>query len=104
MSHNFFLVLLSVLVIGIALASHAWTRYRATKLLGSWAMSNGYQLLQSEPRYARTGPYFWRHSRGQVIYYITIADPRGSRRTGYVRLGGWLFGLLSNQVDVTWDS
>jgi hypothetical protein len=99
-----FIILLSILIIGIALASRAWSRQRAANLLTNWVAANGYQLLRSEPRYLRTGPYFWRHARGQLIFYIDVIDVRGSRRSGYARLGGWFMGLLSDQVDVTWDA
>lgn len=104
MGQHLFTVLVSILIIGIALASRAWSRQRAANLLTSWATAHSYQLLRSEPRYLRTGPYFWRHARGQLVFYIDVIDVRGSRRSGYARLGGWFMGLLSNQVDVTWDA
>ena len=97
------IILLSVIGIGVALASCAWSRRRAADMLAGWAAASGYQLLQFAPRYLRTGPYFWRHGRGQLIFYVTVADRSGGRRAGYVRLGGWLMGLLSDQVDVIWD-
>lgn len=96
-------ILIMILAGGIVIASIVWTRRRASAMLASWAAAGGYQLIESEPRYLRTGPYFWRHSRGQLVYRVTVIDPRGWRRGGYVRLGGWLLGLLSDQVDVTWD-
>ncbi|MBX0330486.1 hypothetical protein K2Z83_22790 [Oscillochloris sp. ZM17-4] len=104
MNNHILVVLLSVLVIGIALASRAWSCRRAADLLAGWTTASGYVLLQSEPRYVRAGPYFWRHRRGQMIYYVAVADQQGIRRAGYVQLGGWFMGLLSNQVDVSWDS
>ncbi len=81
-----FVIILFAIV--VAFASIAWTRSRATAMLASWALAKGYQLLQTEPRYLRTGPYFFRHSRGQMIYYVTVMDAGDWRRSGYVRLGG----------------
>ncbi|MBX0328360.1 hypothetical protein K2Z83_11800 [Oscillochloris sp. ZM17-4] len=99
-----FPLLIMAVAIGVAIASIAWTRRRADAMLAGWAATNGYQLLQVEPRYLRTGPYFWRRSRSQMIYYVTVSDPRGWPRSGYVRLGSWFWGMRRDQVDVTWDS
>lgn len=92
-----------LLIVVIAGGSLLWTASRADTLLTRWAAANAYTLVQTEQRWLRTGPYFWRHSRGQLIYYVTVRDERGQARSGYVRLGSWLGGLLSDQVDVTWD-
>ena len=94
---------LFLLLIVVAVISIIWTYSRADDLLDRWASSNGYQLLHKEQRSLRTGPYFWRHSRGQLVYYVTITDHSGERRSAYVRLGGWWMGLWSEDVDVTWD-
>lgn len=96
-------ILMILLMITIVIGSLAWTHYRAMILLRNWATENGYQLLQHEARYLRTGPYFWRRSRNQLVYYVTVLDPQGWRRSAYLRLGNWFFGMLGNQVDVTWD-
>lgn len=87
----------------ITVASLVWTRQRADALLERWAAANGYHLTYQEPRYLRMGPYLWRRSRGQQVYYVTIADEYGRARSAYVRLGGWFLGLFSDEVDVTWD-
>jgi hypothetical protein len=107
MNHTIPALLMITLAGGImiaSIASIAWTRQRVTTLLARWAAANGYQVRQSEPRYLRCGPYFWRRSRSQVVYHVTVTDPRGWPRSGYVRLGGWFLGLLSDHVDVTWDT
>jgi hypothetical protein len=104
MDNDIFPFLIALMFIGLAIASIAWTRHRAAAILAGWATANGYQLLQSEQRYLRTGPYFWRHTRSQLVYYVTVADRQGARRSGYVRLGSWLLGLFSSQADVVWDS
>lgn len=99
-----FPILYLAFIAGVIIISAAWASGRARTLIGGWAAENGYQLIESERRYLRTGPYFWRHSRGQVVYYVTVIDPGGWRRSGYVRLGNWFFGMLGDQVDVTWES
>ena len=41
----------------------------------------------------------WHYRRGAV----TVQDREGRVRSGYVRCGGFLFGLLSDRADVRWD-
>lgn len=87
----------------VAVVTIVWTRQRANTLIERWAAANGYHLTGREPRYLRTGPYFWRHSRSQQIYYVTITDASGRSRAAYLRLGHWFFGLFSDTLDVTWE-
>ena len=103
MSEAILLPLLFLLFV-VAVASIAWSYSRADDLLHRWVSSNGYQLLHKEQRSLRTGPYFWRHSRGQLVYYVTITDHTGGRRSAYVRLGSWWAGLWSEDIDVIWDA
>ena len=46
---------------------------------------------------------FWTSSRGQTVYCVTVEDEQGNQRHGWVRCGSWLFGLLSDNVDVRWE-
>jgi hypothetical protein len=39
----------------------------------------------------------------QTVYRVTVEDGQGCRRTGWVRGGGWLRGLLSDTTEVHWD-
>ena len=79
-----------------------WSHGRAQALLRGWAERNGYRLLHQECRYFFKGPFFWTSGRNQVVYRVTVEDAAG-RRSGFVRVGGWFFGLLSDQVEVRWD-
>jgi hypothetical protein len=56
-----------------------------------------------EYRSLRRGPFWWRTSEGQTVYYVTIRDGRNNLRHAWIRCGGWLAGLFSDQVDVRWD-
>jgi hypothetical protein len=98
------LLLFPALAMGLGVVVLIWTRRRAARMLAGWADAGGYRLLRSEPRYLRAGPYLWRRSRSQLVYYVTVADRGGLTRSGYVRLGHWFAGLLSDQVEVTWDA
>lgn len=75
---------------------------RAKSILEQWAETNGYELLSSERRWFG-GIFWWRKSKSQEVYYVTIRTPDGRIRKGWVRCGGWFLGILSNQADVQWD-
>ena len=75
-----------------------WVRSRS--LLQSWAMDNGYKIVQSEFRFFRKGPFFWTSSKAQTVYYVTVRADQGETRSGWVRCGGWWFGLMSSKTEV----
>ena len=76
---------------------------RARSILEHWAEENGYEIVSSQRRWFG-GTFWWRRSRGQEVYYVTIRTPAGQIRKGWVRCGGWFGGVLfSNQADVEWD-
>jgi hypothetical protein len=81
-----------------------WWRFsRSDHLLKDWADKNSYRIVRSEYRYVWKGPFFWTSSRGQTVYYVTVEDVQGNQRHGWVRCGSWLFGLLSDNVEVRWQ-
>jgi hypothetical protein len=80
-----------------------WHYSRSDSLLRQWAERNGYGLVSQDHRYLVRGPFFWTTSRGQTVYRVTVEDEGGNRRSGWVRCGSWLLGLLSDQVEVRWD-
>jgi len=89
----------------VALVIMLWVLHfsRAKSILEQWAEENGYEILSSERRWFG-GTFWWRRSRGQEVYYVTIRTPAGQIRKGWVRCGGWFGGVLfSNQADVEWD-
>jgi hypothetical protein len=81
-----------------------WQFSRSRSLLQDWAAQNGFEILKSEFRFFRRGPFFWTSSKGQTIYYVTVRDAQGSVRSGWVRCGGWWLGLWSNKTEVRWDA
>ena len=80
-----------------------WHFSRSDSLLQQWAQRNGYRLVRREYRSFFKGPFFWTTSRGQTVYYVTVEDAEGNRRSGWVRCGGWFLGLLSDNVEVRWE-
>jgi hypothetical protein len=87
----------------LALLLFAWQFRRSDTLLERWAERNGYTLIEREYRWFARGPFFWTSSKGQTVYRVTVEDKAGRRRSGWVRCGGWFFGLLSDTAEVRWD-
>ncbi len=80
-----------------------WHFSRSASILDQWADKSGYRIVSGEYRHLLKGPFFWTSSRGQTVYYVTVEDEQGNQRHGWVRCGSWLFGLLSDNVEVRWD-
>ena len=95
--------LLFIVFVIVALLVMWWHFSRSSDMLEQWARDNGMELIEAERRFLRRGTYWWRTARGQEVFRVTVRDNSGQVRRGYVRVGGWFMGLLSNQVDVEWD-
>ena len=78
-------------------------RSRAEEMIEGWATAQGLRILERQTCWFFKGPFFWTTSRSQLVYYVTVMDGAGVTRRAYVRLGGWMFGLLSDRVDVKWE-
>ncbi len=103
MNHGSGAFVIVFIVIVLAIVSMSWTFARSSSILETWARENGYRLLSSEYRWLSKGPYFFRTSKGQTVYRVSVQDAQGRTRSGFVRCGSWIFGLLSDKVDVRWD-
>jgi len=90
--------------IAIALVGYAfyWNVARSRTVLQGWAALNGFEILESEFRFFRRGPFFWTTSKGQTVYYVTVRDAQGQTRSGWVRCGSWWLGLWSDRAEVRW--
>ncbi|MBF6613754.1 MAG: hypothetical protein IVW55_11565 [Chloroflexi bacterium] len=93
-----------ILVIVIAALSLVWRSRRSLAMLQEWASRNGYSLLRYNNAYFFRGPFFWTSSKGQVVYRVVVADGAGNTRSGWVRLGSWWLGLLSDEAEARWDA
>ena len=90
-----------VIVIVIAMLMLIFSRSR--RILESWAEENDYQILSSEIRWLRRGPFFWTTSNGQVVYYVTARTSDGTVRKGWVRCGTWWLGVLRDKAEARWE-
>jgi hypothetical protein len=102
MKGNFLLLAIVVVVIaGVSIM--VWTFSRSRQMLDSWAAESSYQLLSSEIRWIRRGPFFWTTSESQVVYYVTVRAHDGTAKSGWVRCGSFLFGVLQDKVEARWE-
>lgn len=95
------LIILGVLAVLVAYVTGAYRR--AAHLLTQWATTNGYHIVESDRRYMRKGPFTWTSSQSQIVYHVTVQDPSGNVRRGWVRCGNFLLGPWKDDVDVSWD-
>ena len=79
-----------------------WQYIRSRSLLENWARQNNLELVQHEQRFLRRGPFFWTSSKGQTVFFVAVRDRQGQTRYGWVRCGGWWFGLLTRKTEVRW--
>ena len=82
----------------------AWHFSRARSLLETWAKENHYEIIGRSYRHLLKGPFFWTSSKGQAVYHVTVRDPQGRIRSGWLRCGGWWAGMFSDKTEVRWES
>src|SRR5262245_59190883 len=80
-----------------------WYFARSAAILQNWADEHGYEILQKSHRIFLRGPFFFRTTRHQTVYRVTVQDKSGDVRTGWVACGSWWFGLCSKEAKVIWD-
>ena len=94
----------AVFAISIGVLMTIWVFSRARNMLEAWARENGYNILSSEMRLLRRGPFFWTTSKNQVVYYVTVQTPDGHNTSGFVRCGGFWWGVFTDKVEVRWEN
>ena len=88
------------------------------KAIKDWAASNHYQLLESEQRFLREGPFTWMRDRGSflnknnsVVYYVKVLTHEDTAQQGRIRYA-WvrvnyppvLWPFSDYTIDVRWDA
>jgi hypothetical protein len=103
MMDSFQIVFVVALGVVSVIAFIAWHFSRSRFVLEDWADKQGFEILYSEYRSLFRGPFFCTTSRGQTVYYVKVRDGTGRERSGWVRCGGWFFGLMSDKAEVRWE-
>ncbi len=93
-----------------AAAVIVWFRYdirrrhrRSDEILIRWARRHGYRIIRAELRSYLTGSFNPPSMRGQTVYRVVVEDRSGEKRTGWVRCGSGLLGLISDKAEAWWD-
>jgi predicted DCC family thiol-disulfide oxidoreductase YuxK len=92
-----------VLILIFAAAMMMWHYARGEQMLERWARDNGYEIVASERRWFRRGPFFWWTGKGQEVFYVTVRTADGRNKRGWVRCGNWFLGMLVSEAEVRWD-
>ncbi len=93
-----------LLLIGVSIALGAlWSGRRSRAIIDRWATENRYEVVSAKSHFLAAGPFTLRRFRGQTVYRIHIRDANGRESRGWVRCGGWLLGILSDDIKVQWD-
>ena len=92
-----------IVIFAVVAMMMMWVFRRSRRILESWAAENSYQILSSEMRWFRRGPFLWTTSKNQVVYYVTVRTHDGMTKQGWVRCGGWWGGVLKDKAEARWD-
>lgn len=94
-SIQFLLIFLAVIFLHVI-----WAKRR----IKQWAIRNNYKIIKCKICLVNIGPFsYFGTSGGQSVFKIEILSDKNKTRTGYVRAGGFFFGLLRDRVEVKWD-
>ena len=99
-----FLIILFVIILVIFLTLvMTFHKNSGLKEIEKWAKKEGLEILSSEYRWVKRGPYFISSSNLQRIYYLTVKDKSDNTRTCWVKVGGFFLGLLSDTIHISWE-
>ena len=98
MDNNILIIVISILAVVLYL-----TYSRARSILETWADENGYQILSSNPRFLGRGPYTYTLMGKQWVFHVVVRASDGTTKTGYVKLGSFLWGVMVNRAEARLD-
>ena len=75
---------------------------RARSLLESWAVQNGFEILQRKLSGFDDGRFCGTSYRAQFVWRFAVRDHQGRVLNGYLRCGGPFVGVLSSKTEVRW--
>lgn len=81
-----------------------WHYLRGRELVQLWADRQGLVLEECGYRHLARGPFLWTSSKSQAVYRVRVRGRDGAVRRGWVRCGGWISGVFSDEVVVRWDA
>ncbi|MCW8131064.1 MAG: hypothetical protein KIS92_12005 [Planctomycetota bacterium] len=72
-------------------------------ILLRWARREGLEILEArEAKWWETTP-FQGNKVFPCVLHLSVRDTKGWTRTGWVRVGHWLYGPKVDEVEASWD-
>jgi len=93
----------SVLVVSLLVTYFVWYFPRSRSLVRHWAQRSGFEIIDVRHRWLFKGPFSWDHTKYQPVFRVRVRDRHGKERSGWVRCGGGLTGVFTDEAAVIWD-
>jgi hypothetical protein len=89
------------LALVVSLAFYTRGNKKARSLVETWAAAQGLELLScSQSLFG--GSFWWKRSKVQRVYRVSVRDSSNRIRRADVKCGGALTGMFSDKLDVRW--
>ncbi|MDG3002276.1 hypothetical protein [Paludisphaera mucosa] len=92
-------VLATILAI---LALIVWSARDVERRLRRWADEQGLTIVSQRLARFWRGPFFWKSTRTDYVYRLTVRDSDGRLAEGWARLPGLAVGPFGRWVQVRW--
>jgi hypothetical protein len=76
---------------------------RAMPIIERWAEQNGFRIVRLERRVYRAGPFTLFRTNVQLVFRVAVRDWEKQVRTGWLLVGNFIIGMLTDEVSVRWD-
>ena len=83
------IILFVIACILASVVSTIWFFKRSHVVLEQWADEHGFTIISAERRWFRRGPFWWRTSKAQDVYFVTVKTDKGITQRGFVRCGSY---------------
>ena len=95
------LILILFAAIPLGIAGYLFYLHCGNAMLQRWLEENGYELIESENRLFKRGPFS--PLGKQIVFKLTVRSPETGVRSGWLGCGGQFSGLLSERAEMIWD-
>jgi len=77
---------------------------RVHTLLSGWSAECGFEIIRSRWAGYRLRPFPLAWFGNQTVYWLLVRDRDGQEHTCWLKLGAFFTGLLSDNVEVRWET
>ncbi len=89
------------LALMVSLAFYTRGNQKARSLVEAWAAAEGLEL-RSCSQSLFGGSFWWKRSKVQRVYRVSVRDSANRTRRADVKCGGVITGMFSDNLDVRW--